>query len=200
MTTPLFLETIRAEGDQYHRLDLHELRLNTTARRHFTHWAPVSLAHVLPPAPLGPGRTRVRVVYGQGGVLDVTCSPYQPRNLRRLRLTPADHVDYAYKRLDRQALDLLRQSLPPCEDVLLVRNGLITDASFANVAFWDGHHWDTPAQPLLPGTMRAHLLALGSLRLRPVTPAMLPRYRRIALINAMLDLGDLVLDVADIIP
>ncbi|MBQ8052120.1 MAG: aminodeoxychorismate synthase component I [Bacteroidaceae bacterium] len=194
----LFLETIRAEAGRYHNLDLHDLRLNDTARRHFTDWEPLRLRALLPPPPSGEGRTRVRVIYGQGGIREVTTSPYQPRILRRLHLRPADHIDYAHKYLDRRALDHLRQSLPPDEDILLVRDGLLTDASFANVALWDGHEWHTPARPLLEGTMRRRLIADGRLRPLDITPAMLPRYRRIALINAMLDLGDLTLAVCDI--
>ena len=51
-----------------------------------------------------------------------------------------------------------------CDDVIIVRNGLITDSSYANLIFFDGREWITPKVPLLEGTCRARLLASGKIK------------------------------------
>ena len=51
-----------------------------------------------------------------------------------------------------------------CDDILIIRNGLITDMSYANVAFFDGTQWLTPRIPLLAGTCRERLLETGPIR------------------------------------
>jgi 4-amino-4-deoxychorismate lyase len=49
-----------------------------------------------------------------------------------------------------------------CDDIIIVRNGFVTDASYANLIFRKGDEWFTPATFLLAGTMRAFLLGFPS--------------------------------------
>jgi 4-amino-4-deoxychorismate lyase len=101
----------------------------------------------------------------------------------------ADHVHYDHKYRDRSAIDkLLAKS--GTDDVLMVVNGEITDLSFANVVFFDGHRWITPARPMLAGTKRELLLKRGAIDSATITPSDLGRYFLLAPINAMLDIGD----------
>jgi 4-amino-4-deoxychorismate lyase len=85
----------------------------------------------------------------------------------------------------------MRKQLPNTHDsdVLIVKNGLITDTSFANIAFSDGNKWYTPDTPLLKGTQRAYYLAQGILTERRISPADLRGFTKARLINAMLDLN-----------
>jgi 4-amino-4-deoxychorismate lyase len=76
------------------------------------------------------------------------------------------------------------------DDILIVKNGLITDTSYSNVAFFDGQLWFTPHQPLLPGTARARLLHEGCLQEAKITLTDLHRFEKCSLINAMLPLGE----------
>ena len=50
------------------------------------------------------------------------------------------------------------------DDILIVKNGLLTDTSIANIALYDGNDWYTPLHPLLKGTKRAELLDKGVLK------------------------------------
>ncbi|WP_309546477.1 aminotransferase class IV [Hoylesella marshii] len=83
-----------------------------------------------------------------------------------------------------------------CDDVLIVRNGLLTDTSYTNIALYDGYQWFTPATPLLEGTMRASLLDSGMLIEKDILLSDLPHYQYIALFNAMIDMGELVLPIS----
>ena len=75
-------------------------------------------------------------------------------------------------------------------EILILKNGLITDVSFANIAFYDGKGWYTPDSPLLKGTKRAYYIEKGLLIEKRISPADLPKYQKARLINAMLDLED----------
>ncbi len=58
----------------------------------------------------------------------------------------------------------------------------------------------TPHTPLLAGTRRAHLLRQGRLTEAAVTPADILSYTHVALFNAVIDLGELVLPTARVLP
>ena len=86
------------------------------------------------------------------------------RSIRTLKLVTANHIDYRYKSTDRSELNRLTAQKGNCDDIVIVKNGFITDTSFTNLALFDGHQWLTPAHPLLAGTQRALLLEQGKIK------------------------------------
>lgn len=141
-----FIETIRIDSGEARNLTYHEQRLNDT-RNHF--WPgshALQLADFLPPVPES-GIHKLRIVYGQDGIEDVTCTPYLLRPVRSLALIQADDIGYTYKSTDRQVLDRLFAQRGSCDDILIVRRHLLTDTSIANIALFDGKHWHTPQSP-----------------------------------------------------
>ena len=194
-----FVETIRIEGGRAMNLPLHEARMNAT-RMHFApHVAPIGLQKWLDGAPISEERIKARVVYDVDGVRETTFETYKRRNIERLRLVEDNAINYTFKSTDRHELDRLLALRNGCDEVLIVKNGLITDTSFTNVAFFDGHKWVTPAQPLLNGTMRQWLLQCGQLTEAQITPASLASFQRIMLFNAMISAHELELPTTHII-
>lgn len=186
-----FLETIRCANGVLENLPWHESRLNRTRRAAFgavDAWDLGSRVRV--PSGLDAHRVyRCRLIYGQE-IESLEFIPYETRPVRALRLVPADGLDYAFKYADRAALDGLRAGLPADQEALLVKNGLLTDTTYANVALSDGTSWYTPAQPLLEGTQRARLLAEGVLIRERLAAADLRYFQKIRLFNAMLPWGE----------
>ncbi len=194
-----FVETIRIEGGKAMNLPLHEARMNAT-RAHFApHAAPISLQKWLDDAPLSNERIKARVVYDVNGVCETTFQTYKRREIQWLRMVEDNDISYTFKSTDRHELDHLLALRDGCDEVLIVKNGLITDTSFTNVAFFDGHKWLTPAQPLLNGTMRQWLLQCGQLTETQITPASLASFQRIMLFNAMIGAHELELPITHII-
>ena len=62
--------------------------------------------------------------------------------------------DYSFKFSNRKAIDDLLKFRNGCDDILIVRNGLITDTSYSNVVFRKDNMYFTPNFPLLNGTKR----------------------------------------------
>ena len=112
----------------------------------------------------------------------------------------ADTLDYTYKSAGREPLNCLFALRGACDDILIVKQGLLTDTSIANIALSDGTHWYTPAHPLLKGTRRAALLEEGILQEKDIRPEDLPSFSTVRLFNAMIDWGELELPVRNIIP
>lgn len=191
-----FIETIRVEDGTVRCLEDHERRMNATRRHFWPEEPPLRLADYVSPEPL-PGRRRCRVLYGRQ-VVRVEYFAYQPRLVRSLKCVDASDVDYAYKYAGREALDAAFAQRDGADEVLLVRDGLLTDTSIANVALWDGREWHTPERPLLEGTHRARLLRAGILKPCPIPLDGLARYQHIVLFNAMLDFGEVQLPVSAI--
>ncbi len=194
-----FVETIRIEGGKAMNLPLHEARMNAT-RAHFApHAAPISLQKWLDDAPLSEERIKARVVYNVDGVCETTFQTYKRREIQWLRMVEDNDISYTFKSTDRHELDHLLALRDGCDEVLIVKNGLITDTSFTNVAFFDGHKWLTPVQPLLNGTMRQWLLQRGRLTEAQITPASLASFQRVMLFNAMIGAHELELPTTHII-
>ena len=77
--------------------------------------------------------------------------------------------------------------------MIFVKNGLVTDSSYANLVFFDGTEWVTPTTFLLNGTCRQRLLSERKIKERIIHATDIPSFTHIGLINAMIDLGELCL-------
>ena len=67
-----------------------------------------------------------------------------------------DDICYPYKYTDRDNINRLIELRGDCDDILIIKNGMVTDSSYANVVFRDlNGNWVTPSTFLLPGTIRA---------------------------------------------
>ena len=122
---------------------------------------------------------KCRIVYGRS-LSEISFAPYVPREIRSLRLVAADdELDYHLKYADRSALARLLQRRDDCDEILIVRDGAITDTSYSNVAFFDGRKYVTPDTFLLNGTRRQYLLGTGVLTECRITPSDLGGFERV---------------------
>ena len=186
------LETICFLDGNAALLSYHQARFDA-ARRHF--WGQVPALRLedllLVPPDFRLGKVKCRLTYNAADCI-VEWEHYTPRLIGSLQLVSGDHLDYAFKYADRSAINELWQQRGAADDILVVKNGLLTDTSYSNVALFDGRHYLTPAQPLLAGVRRAALLDAGLLSPADIRPADLPDFQHMALINGMLDLGVVV--------
>ncbi len=175
------LETIRCEQGQPAHLAYHQQRVDRSLRQlgYALHLDLASL--IMPP---DTALYRCRVIYDATSTI-VEYIPYQTKSVQTLQLIQADTLDYALKYADRTELDLLFAQRGAADDILIVQNGLITDTSIANIAFFDGRRWLTPKHPLLAGTTRARLLDEKKIAESDIAPDDLSDFTTFALLNAM---------------
>ncbi len=180
------LETIRIARIRPENLEGHQQRMDASYKELFNKHNPFSLKDIINlPQHLSPEKVyKCRVVYGETNY-KITYSEYTAPHVRTLKLVHSHHLDYHLKYADRNILNKLKNSHPTFDDVLIVKNGLITDTSFSNIALLSYSRWHTPAVPLLNGTQRQALLREGLLISTHIRPEDLFRYQGFRLINAM---------------
>lgn len=171
------IETIRVSGGKLQNLDYHLRRIRQSAPK----W---DFNELFFPQP-SHGIHKIRIVYDQEAA-SITIEPYTIRQVRTLKLVTDNNVVYDQKFEDRKALEKLFAQRGDCDDILIIKNGAITDASFANIIFRGGDHWVTPASYLLNGTMRQYLLDTRQISEQRITPGDLAQFSHFKLINAML--------------
>ena len=181
----LLFETIRIVNGIPENLDLHDERMNHS--RHMLHRMQDRLRlsdHIHVPGEFSKGVVRCRVIYGPA-VVSTEYLPYFPLPVKTLRLVVADSIEYSHKYLDRNMLTGLIDK-DKADDILIVKNGRVTDSSYANIVFTDGKRWVTPDTPLLQGTMRKKLLSEGIIAQENISFERIREFTRFKLINAML--------------
>ena len=187
-SSPLLLETIRVEARRFQHITYHNHRFNLARHHLYGITERLDLETLVPvPGHVDKGVYKCRILYGPD-IRSISFEPYTPKRITSLQLVVDDSVDYTYKFADRSALNSLFEKRGDCDDILIVKNGLLTDTSYANIALWDGTTWFTPSVPLLAGTARARMLQSKEITPAVLTPEALPGFQRIRIFNAMMDL------------
>jgi 4-amino-4-deoxychorismate lyase len=126
--------------------------------------------------------------------------PYEKRMVNSLKMIMDDEIVYDHKFEDRHELNALFSRRSSCDDVLIVKKELITDASYANIVFKNEDDWITPASHLLAGTMRQQLLDKKIIKENEIRVVDLHRFTKFKLINAMVGFEGPEIDVSNIVP
>lgn len=180
-----FIESIAIENGVAPLADMHHSRMQRTAAAHFTSFdLPHPLELIKVPAEMSSSKVKCRILYSNR-IEKIEYEPYQARAIRHLRLVNGDHVAYHFKFADRTALDDLFALRADCDDILIQRNGLITDTSIANVLLLKDGIWYTPERPLLMGVQREMLIVNGTVVPASIAVADLFQYEKIMCVNAM---------------
>jgi len=191
-------ETIRIIDGKPHNLSLHDERMNRSRHELLGSKDLLKLSDYIKVPDNPPDRIiRCRVIYATS-IISVEFYPYTPANVKTLKIVDAGTLVYNHKYLDRSHLTAFINK-NAADDILIMRNGCVTDASFANIVFTDGHRWMTPDTPLLYGTMREFLLSKGVIRETRITITDLSLFTHFRLINAMLGFDAPLRSVSNII-
>ncbi len=189
---PPFLETICIKDGHPQHLEWHQRRVDDTLKHFYPALAyedvSFQLTDILASCAIPPvGIYRCRIVYDINSI-SVEFFPYEFRPVQSLRLIEAPSgYDYRYKYDDRKVLDDLFAQRGDADDILITRDGWITDTSIANIAFRKDDRWYTPSMPLLAGTTWKRLVATSILIPRPIHQSDLSHYDAFKIFNAMND-------------
>lgn len=193
------LESIRLENGNFHRLNYHQKRMDSSVKELSGQKNLISLFDSLrkynPPKI---GLYKCRVVY-EKKIESVEFIPYQIKPVNSLKVVYDPEITYAHKFTDRNNIGTLFGQRQYCDDILIIKNGFVTDSSYSNIIFYDGVNWITPATPLLKGTMRQFLLDTAEIKAAPLQVKDIPSFKTFRLINAMLAFDGPEIDVSKIV-
>ncbi|MFA3782170.1 aminotransferase class IV [Melioribacteraceae bacterium 4301-Me] len=183
------IESIKVYRRKLWNIKYHNYRMNNSRRQLFGAEDEIDLSkEIVVPQIISNELYKCRVVYSNK-ILSVEFIPYLKKKITSLEIVTNNLICYDHKYENREEINKLLYS-KRCDEILIVKNNLITDASFANVVLSDGKVYLTPASPLLKGTKRAKLLEEGLIKEEEIPLSDLRKFKYAYLINAMLDLEE----------
>lgn len=188
-----FIESIRIENGTAQALELHHERMNRTRRHFWKNCRNLNLEERLTGLP-EQGIYKCRVVYDED-IRQIEVCPYSIRPVQTLQMVCNDQIDYTFKSTDRTEIDRLFAQRKEADDILIVRNGYLTDTSIGNIALYNGRTWITPEQPLLKGIRREILLRNGKIRTGKIRLENIVQYDCLRIFNAMIGFGDIEIPI-----
>jgi 4-amino-4-deoxychorismate lyase len=185
----LLFETIKCLNGVLHNIDAHTARMNRSRSVVFGCTDTIDLRETIQVPAKNDGIVyKCRVEYSR--TIDrIQFLPYTIKIVNTIALVESDSAEYDHKWVDRSIFDKLLENTGT-DDILIIKNGLITDASIANVVFFNGTNWVTPSTPLLRGTKREQLLRDKKIFEAEIRKGDLHLFTQAKLINAMIDLEE----------
>lgn len=193
-----FLETIKLCDGQFSRISLHQLRLESAMNEYYPSAIVPKLVDVLSAANFpNSGLYKCRVIY-DSQIRLIEFHPYIHPTIQSLKVIETDISSLPYKMADRTDYQAVFAQRANCDDVLLVKNGLLTDTSYCNIALYDGLNWITPKVPLIKGVNRSQLIVEGIIVEKDIKIDDLMNFHNITLFNALNEFGSIKFDVSSI--
>lgn len=180
---PLF-ETICLKNGELQNAFYHNKRIETALRAVYISSKKYKIDEIIKiPNDMIEGIYKCRFMYSDEKY-EYEFSPYQPKDVKFLELITHNNIEYKHKFSERKELDSLRENTK-YDDVLIVKRGLITDTTRANIVFNLENLWVTPDKPMLRGTQREKLLDGKIIVKMEIKESDLYRFKSFKLINAM---------------
>ena len=172
-----FLETLKSIDAKLLHVKYHQKRVeNTLGRSAFL------LEDILHPPKKG--CYRCRLLYSKESY-SITYHPYTLTLPKSFKLVIDNTIDYHKKYANREIFDTLKRENFADDEIIIVKNSLLSDTSIANIAFLDKDRWITPKTPLLQGTTRQRLLDEKLLHVRDISVDDIADFDNFAIMNAM---------------
>jgi len=181
-TSGLLLETIKIENGEIANISYHQARCTQSRQKLFNRRDILELSPIIQPPKKG--LYRCRILYAQE-LHSIEYIPYSQKEIHSLKIVPSK-IEYPLKYANRDALNALLISHEDVDEVIIEKDGYLTDTTIANIAFYAEGQWFTPTTPLLKGTMREKLLDENFLQTKDIQKDDLHLYTQVALMNAMI--------------
>jgi len=183
------IESIKVYNKKLYSIEYHNVRMNNSRAELFNLKDKIDLLKViLLPNDLSNELYKCRVIYSEK-IISVDFQKYKKRKIDYLKVVYDDEITYSHKFEDRTKFEKhLRES--KTDEILIIKNGLVTDTSISNVVFFDGVKYFTPSTPLLKGTKRARLIEEGIIQVEEIGLNDIQKFQHFYLINALLDLSE----------
>ncbi|MFA5804054.1 MAG: aminotransferase class IV [Melioribacteraceae bacterium] len=183
------LESIKVYNKRLYNIEYHNVRMNNSRAELFNAKEQIDLSKIiLVPDDLSNELYKCRIIYTVE-IISVDFHKYSKKKISSLQLVRDDDIIYAHKYEDRTEIEK-HLSVAKADEILIIKNGFVTDTSFSNVVFFDGIKYFTPSSHLLKGTKRAKLIADGTIQEEEIRLKDIQKFKFVHLVNALLDLKE----------
>lgn len=188
MSNPKFIESLKLVGERFSNIELHQQRIDLTSKV-FSINSKIELKDISIPNFNDDLVRKCRIIYSKDD-FSVSFSEYKQRKIENLKVVFDDTIDYSYKFENRDRLNSLFEDRGGCSDIIIVKNGCLTDTSFSNIVLFDGDKYFTPSSFLLNGNMRQKLLMDKIIIEKEIKLEDIHSFKKLYLINALNSLED----------
>ncbi|NQY20982.1 MAG: aminotransferase class IV [Campylobacteraceae bacterium] len=178
-----YFESIACEEFDVLNIAYHEKRIMNTISKNF------SLSEII----YAPSNKylKCKVIYNDDEIISVEYDLYKKREIKRFKIIEDNDINYSKKYLNRDGINKLFSQKEKADEIIILRNGFITDTSISNIVIFDGDNYLTPKNPLLYGTTRARYLEERKIFEKDITVEMLKNAKKLFLLNAMIDFDEI---------
>lgn len=180
----LLIESICLLNGKIRNADYHEARMQKAGEELFGNTEYPSLDELINVSEFPEGKFKCRILYDKE-IRSVEIKPYEILKIRSFKIVEIPDFDYSFKWAERRIFEITKKLVEE-DEIIISRDGKISDTSFSNLLFFDGKEYITPSDCLLKGTMRQFLLDTGQITARSLSVEELKGFRSFRLINAML--------------
>jgi 4-amino-4-deoxychorismate lyase len=174
----LLFETIKILEGEIYNLEFHQKRVDKSGNI-------LDLSKIINiPDDNKTGLFKCKIIYSRE-LKSISFEPYNIRKIRNIKIVHDDEINYSKKYLNRKNIENLLEQNKNYDDILIIKNGFVTDSSKANIVFFDGGKWITPTSPLLEGTQREKLLKNKIITKQEIKIENIKSMKYFMLINAM---------------
>ena len=187
------LETVRFDNGRFSNIDYHIKRMKYSAKECLNDRLNFNTEEIFKLAEKEnankKGLFKFRLLYNAENY-KTEFVKYSLPEIKTLKPVECNNIEYHCKFTDRKILNDLKSKKGGADDILIIKNGFVTDTSFSNIIFFDGKNWVTPDTPLLAGTQRAYLLEKRLIKTKEVKITDIQKYKKARIINAMIRFED----------
>lgn len=195
----LLVETIKIFNGRRYNLDGHESRVRRSRKRLFGVNSKIGLKKkIIVPDKFKSGLVKCRVIYGKE-IENIEFSPYSIRNISSSKIVISDYIEYPDKLINRSELTKLYHLKQECDEIIIVKNGFVTDSFYYNLVFEKEGRYYTPKHPLLLGTQRQYLLSKNAVIPINIGVEDILYYKKIHFINALTQIGQCTMNTSNIV-
>ncbi len=177
-----FIESIKILDNIPYLVGLHQARANKVSK--------IIIPDLALLNPISKGLVKCRIIFDEKSIISIEFLPYTLPSIKSLKVVHSDCISYENKYSDRSALASLYTQKEDADDIIISKDGHLTDSYFCNLVFSLNGELFTPDTPLLEGTKRQFLIQSGQIKTRSISADDIHLFDGVYLINAMIDLDD----------
>tara|TARA_B100000575_G_C23130206_1_gene655500 strand:- start:729 stop:1331 length:603 start_codon:yes stop_codon:yes gene_type:complete len=183
---PLF-ESICVENYKIKLLEFHQKRMDHSYSKFFNKKNRWSIKNIFKSLKIqSNNKYKLRINYSETEY-SISLKKYFKKKIRSLQCVELNNYSYDLKYTDRSVINKNFKFKSLCDDILIIKNGFVTDSSYCNIVFFDGLRWVTPEHPLLRGVQRNFLLTKKKIFEKKIEVSDISKYKSFVLINSMIE-------------
>ncbi|MFL2600103.1 MAG: aminotransferase class IV [Flavobacteriaceae bacterium] len=186
---PLF-ESIRIENGKIFLTEFHQKRINKTFDKLYKKENPWELKQIFSKINVPQnGLYKMKFNYSEKKY-KIEFKKYLLKKIAKIKCYEINDFTYSFKFSDRRKIEYFYTKKLDCQDILMIKNGYLTDTSYCNIILFDGFSWFTPEKPLLEGVQREKLLESKMISKTKIKLNEINDFKQFRLINAMIKFED----------